>query len=71
MTVVRLWAWTCDHDGCDAVLQDESYGVPEGWVWVHEPEGGTTHRCPEHAVLVPPEVERGVSGTRKGWKGAR
>lgn len=70
MTVERIWSWTCDHESCDALCQVRAYGLPDGWVWVHEQDGSTTHRCPEHIAAIQLRLERGAGGSRVGLRGS-
>lgn len=55
MSVDRIWRWACD--GCGAVEERESYGLPSGWIFVKA--ATITHRCPACKESIPKD-RRGV-----------
>ena len=63
--IERLWHWTCDD--CGAVEIRKADGLPDGWLWVDERAGTTTHRCasPQCHARIDELAGQGHSGAQK------
>lgn len=62
MSFQRVTEWRCDF--CEAGVTVGTYGLPDGWFWVHKTGEPLQHSCPACSHLFN-DREKGRSGS---WK---